>query len=304
MATMGRVLMSFSKFSSLEAFIKVAELSSFSRAAEEMDVSKSYISRQIWHLESRLSIQLFIRTTRSVTLTALGKNFYQRIKLSLEQIDEAERAVVDLQEIPQGSLKVTAAGAFGETFVVGAAVEFMKLYPLIKVDLYFTDRVVDMVNEGYDLAIRSGVLEDSLLIARRITSRNIVLCASPAYIEQYGQPKTLDDLSQHNCLLGSSTSWHVKNTDGKDIQYNVTGNWRSNNGYALMQACLNHLGIIQLPEFYSKQALESGQLVELLPEHRPKDNGVWAVYPSNRHLSAKVKLFIEHLIAYCQKSHP
>lgn len=296
--------MSLSKFSGLESFIKVAELGSFSRAAESLDVSKSYVSRQVGQLEARLSVQLFVRTTRSVTLTTLGQTFYQRIKQSLAQIDEAEQAVVDLQEIPQGSLKVTLAGAFGENFVVPAAVEFMKIYPNLKVDLHFSDRMIDIVSESYDLAIRSGVLDDSSLIARRITSRKILLCASPAYLAKYGTPTNLDELNQHNCLMGSNESWHLKDIAGQDIQFSISGNWRSNNGYALMQACLNHLGIVQLPEFYSRSAVDEQKLVEILSEYQPKDDGVWAIYPSNRHLSAKVRLFVDHLINYCRQTHP
>jgi DNA-binding transcriptional LysR family regulator len=294
--------MSLNKFNGLESFIKVAELGSFSHAADNMGVSKSYVSRQVGQLETRLSVQLFVRTTRSVTLTTLGQSFYQRIKQSLDQIDEAEQAVVDLQEVPKGTLKVTLAGAFGEQFVVPAAVEFMTLYPNLKVNLNFSNNMIDIVSEGYDLAIRSGVLDDPSLIARRIISRKLLLCASPAYLTKNGFPATLDELIHHNCLLGSKEAWDVKNTDGKDIQFNVSGNWRSNNGYALMQACINHLGIVQLPEFYCIESIQQQKLIEILPQCQPKDNGVWAIYPSNRHLSAKVRLFVDYVIAYCQKA--
>ena len=289
------------KLNNLESFIKVAELSSFSRAADDMQVSKSYVSRQVGQLEARLGIQLFIRTTRSVTLTALGTTFYQHIKLSFEQIDEAEQAIVDLQEIPQGVLKITLAGAFGENYVVPATVELMNLYPKLKIDLYFSDRVVDIVNEGYDLAIRSGTLSDSSLIARRITSRNLILCASPTYVKKHGKPDTLDQLKGHNCLLGSTNTWLLKQDGGKEVQLNVSGNWRSNNGYALMQASINHLGIAQLPEFYCDEAIKNNRLVEVLSEHSPQDNGIWAIYPSNRHLSAKVRVFVDYLINYCKQ---
>ena len=288
--------MSNARLDSLDTFVHVAECKNFSRAADAMGVSKAHVSRQITRLEARLGVQLLRRSTRSVTLTPQGQAFYQRVRESLSSIDEAERAVMDLQETPRGTLYMTVAGVFGENYLVPAAAEFMHEYPELSVNIDFTDRQVDLINEGYDVAIRSGVLEDSSLVARRITSRKIVTCASPDYLARHNAPKRVGDLKHHNCLIGSIPYWHFRGSDGKHQHVSVSGNWYSNNGYALLQAAQNGLGIAQLPEFYLHDALATHRLQSVLDEFQPTDNGVWAVYPRNRHLSPKVRLFVEFLI--------
>lgn len=289
-----------SKLDGLDIFVKVAELGNFSAAAEQLQVSKAHVSRQVSRLETRLGVQLFERSTRKVALTELGEAFYLRTRDNLQALEEAQRSVMDLQEMPQGNLRIAAAGLFAERHVAPAAASFMQRYPELNIELNFSDRMVDLIGEGFDLAIRSGMLKDSSLVARRITSRRIMLCASPAYLQQYGQPQCLEDLKQHNCLQGASASWHFKTAQGRNTEYKVQGNWNSNNGYAVLQAGLQGLGLLQLPEFYVQEAIDQQQLVCLLESFEPKDNGIWAVYPSNRHLSAKVRLFVEHLIEQCE----
>lgn len=284
------------RLDNLDTFIKVAELKGFSKAAREMKVSKAHVSRQINRLEERLGVQLLRRSTRNVVLTELGEAFYLRVKNSLDSLDDAERAVMDMQESPRGKLRITTAGAFGEKYVAPAAAEFMLKYNDLSVDLDFTDRSVDLITEGFDLAIRSGVLQDSSLIARRIASRMLFVCASPEYIEQHGKPEVITDLKKHNCLLSSLSTWHFIDERGKGNQVKVEGNWYSNNAYATMQAAIHGAGLAQLPEFYVHKALDDGSLVSCLDEFQPTDNGIWAVYPSNRHLSPKVRMFVDLLI--------
>ncbi|AKH69558.1 transcriptional regulator, LysR family [Spongiibacter sp. IMCC21906] len=282
------------KWEGIEAFVSVAQRQSFSKAATELGVSRSHISKQIAQLEARLDAQLLLRTTRSVSLTEVGQAFYLRCQDILNTLDEAEQAVVDLQERPRGRLRITLAGAFGEEFIAPAAAQFMSENPGLAVELDFTNRITDLITEGYDLAIRAGTLKDSSLIARRICNRSLVTCASPHYLKRYGQPENIAALVNHNCLVGTLNSWRFR--DGqRNFDVRVSGDWHSNNGRALVHASIANLGIVQLPDFYAKDAIDQGLLTPILEEYKPTDTGVWAVYPHNRHLSAKVRLFVNFL---------
>lgn len=261
-----------------------------------LKVSKAHISRQVSRLEARLGVQLFRRSTRSVTLTTQGEIFYLRVRDSLASLEDAEQALIDDQEVPRGCLRITVAGVFGESYLAPAVAEFILGYPELSVFIDFTDRQVDLINEDYDFAIRSGVLEESNLIARRITSRQLFTCASPEYLQQHSTPNNLADLKEHNCLIGSTPFWHFKDMDGEHQHVQVSGNWQCNNGYALLQAAQSGVGIVQLPEFYLHGALSEARLCRVLDPFQPTENAVWAVYPKNRYLSPKVRLFIEFLI--------
>lgn len=282
------------KWEGIEAFVSVAQHQSFSKAAQELGVSRSHISKQIAQLESRLDAQLLLRTTRSVSLTEVGQAFFLRCQDILNTLDEAEQAVIDLQERPRGNLRLSVAGAFGEDFIAPAAAAFMAENPGLAVELDFSNRVVDLITEGYDLAIRAGRLKDSSLIARRICNRRLVTCASPKYLKRYGTPESVSALVNHNCLVGTLSTWRFKE-GSRHFDLKVSGDWHSNNGRALVHAAIADLGIVQLPDFYASVAIESGQLVPILEQFLPTDTGVWAVYPHNRHLSAKVRLFVSFL---------
>ncbi len=284
-----------SKWDQYEAFVKVVEHKGFSAAADKMEVSKSYISRQISGLENRLGAQLLNRTTRKVTLTELGGSFYSHCKDLLGNLEFAEQAVMDMQARPIGTLRITAVGVFAEDYVVPVAIEYMKAYPDIRVDIDFSDRAIDLVAEGFDLAIRSGVLPDSSLKARKIVPRNLKICASPHYLSEHGIPGRISDLHQHNCLVGSNTTWRIKD-DEHHYDFKVEGSWRSNNGRALKRAALSGLGIVQLPELYLRDDIEAGRLRSILDKYNPVDPMYWAVYPYNRHLATKVRLFIDLLV--------
>lgn len=282
------------RWENIEAFVRVVECGSFSRAAELMAVSKSHISRQISGLENRLDAQLLNRTTRKVTLTEVGKAFYLRCNDILNTLEDAEQAVIDLQEKPRGRLRITVAGAFGEDFITPAAVDFMQRHPGLSIELEFTNRLVDLISEGYDLAIRAGTLKDSSLIARRIANRELLICGAPEYFERQGRPESIADLINHNCLLGTLPTWRFRE-GSRNFDLKVEGNWRSNNGRALLHAARAGLGLTQLPTFYIRQDLDNGLLETVLDEFRPIDTAIYAVYPHNRHLSAKVRLFVNYL---------
>jgi len=282
------------RWESIEAFVRVVDCQSFSKAAETMGVSKSHISRQVSRLENRLDAQLLIRTTRKITVTEVGQAFYLRCSEILTTLEESEQAVVDLQEKPRGRLCITVAGAFGEDFITPAAVEFMQQNHGLTIELDFTNRLVDLISEGFDLAIRAGKLKDSSLIARRIANRELIICAAPKYFEQYGKPESIASLVNHNCLVGTLHTWRFRE-GARNFDLRVEGNWRSNNGRALLHAARSGLGITQLPSFYVKQDIENGILHTVLDDFKPIDTAVYAVYPHNRHLSAKVRLFVNYL---------
>jgi DNA-binding transcriptional LysR family regulator len=282
------------RWESIEAFERVVRFNSFSRAAEDLGVSRSHISRQISALENRLDAQLLLRTTRKVTATEVGQAFYLQCQELMRNLEEAEQAVQDLQARPRGILRVSVAGAYGEDFIAPAAIEFMQLHSDLTVELNFSNRLIDLISEGYDLAIRAGTLKDSSLIARRISSRKLLTCASPAYLERHGTPVNIHALTNHNCLLGTLETWRFRE-NGRNFDLRVNGSWRSNNGRALLQAARADLGLVQLPTFYLEEAIASGELVTVLDGFNPTDTGVWAVYPHNRHLSAKVRLFVNFL---------
>ena len=282
------------RWESIEAFERVVRLGSFTRAAEDLGVSRSHVSRQINALENRLDAQLLLRTTRKVSTTDVGQAFYLQCREVLDNIEEAERAVLDLQARPRGILRVTVAGAFGEDFIAPAALDFMALHKDISVELNFSNRLLDLISEGYDLAIRAGTLKDSSLIARRISSRKLLTCASEQYLQRNGSPGTIHALTNHNCLLGTLDTWRFQE-NGRHQDLRVSGNWRSNNGRSLLRAARAGLGLVQLPSFYLDEDIKSGALVPVLQDNNPTDTGVWAVYPHNRHLAAKVRLFVNFL---------
>jgi DNA-binding transcriptional LysR family regulator len=286
--------MSTHQWDGIEAFVRVVHFGSFSRAAEDLGVSRSHISRQITRLENRLDAQLLLRTTRTVSVTDVGNAFYLRCSDIVTSMEEAEQAVLDLQERPRGILRVTVAGAFGEDFIAPAALEFMRQHQGLEVELEFSNRLIDLISEGYDLAIRAGTLKDSSLIARRIGNRKLLTCAAPEYLARSGTPPSIHALANHNCLLGTLQTWRFRE-DSKNFDLPVTGNWRSNNGRSLVHAALSGLGLVQLPSFYLEQHIAEGRLQVVLDEFNPTDAGVWAVYPHNRHLSAKVRLFVNFL---------
>lgn len=281
----------------IREFVYVAESGSFTQASKKMVISTAQVSRQISALEKRLNIKLFYRTTRKVSLTEEGHIFYQHCRGVLDALDAAEQAITNLQSKPQGKIKLTAPVTYGEQQILPLVNNFMELYGDVEVAANLTNQQVDLIEEGYDLAIRLGKLSDSSLIAKKLGTRTHYVCASPAYLEKYGVPHSLSELNQHSCLLGTLDYWHFKDA-GRDKSIRVSGRLRYNSGYALVDAALKGLGIVQLPNYYIKQHLTQGNLVTLLDNFRAPDDGIWAVYPQNRHLSPKIRLLVDYLAAH------
>lgn len=284
------------RWEGLDEFVAVAECGQFSAAAERLGLSTSQVSRQVARLEDRLQSRLFYRSTRRVALTEAGQTFLQHCQRLQDAREEALRAVSDLSAEPKGLLRMTCAVAYGERFIVPLVTEFMTRHRQLKVDIVLSNRTLDIVHEGLDLAVRLGRLQDSQLVATRLAPRQLYLCAAPAYLQRYGQPHSLSELSQHNCLVGSSDLWNFQ-LDGRDASLRVQGNWRCNSGQAVLDAALRGLGLCQLPDYYVSEHLRSGALVALLNPLQPPNTAVWALYPQQRHLSPKVRQLVDFLKA-------
>ncbi len=278
----------------ISEFVYVAENESFTLAAKKMDISTAQVSRQISALEKRLNIKLFYRTTRKVSLTEEGRIFYQHCRGVLDGLEAAELAVTNLQSKPQGKIKLTAPVTYGEQQILPLVNDFMQQHSDIEVAAFLSNQQVSLVEEGYDLAIRIGKLSDSSLIAKKLGSRTNYLCASPDYLSRQGLPHSLSELSQHSCLLGTLDYWHFKEA-GREKNIRVKGRVRYNSGYGLVDAALKGLGIVQLPDYYVQPYIDSGELITLLDNFREPEEGVWALYPQNRHLSPKIRLFVDYL---------
>ncbi|WP_019029934.1 LysR family transcriptional regulator [Colwellia piezophila] len=278
----------------ISEFVYVAENESFTLASKKMAISTAQVSRQISALEQRLNIKLFYRTTRKVSLTEEGRIFYQHCRSVLDGLDAAERAITNLQSKPQGKIKLTAPVTYGEKQILPLVNNFIKQYSDVEVSAYLSNRQIDIVEEGYDLAIRLGKLGDSTMMAKKLGSRANYVCASPHYVEQHGIPHSISELNKHSCLLGTSDHWHFRDS-GREKSIRVTGRLRYNSGYSLTDAALKGLGIVQLPDYYVEQYIQSGKLITLLDNYRAPDEGIWAVYPQNRHLSPKIRLLVDYL---------
>ncbi|MBO1898441.1 LysR family transcriptional regulator [Shewanella sp. BF02_Schw] len=282
------------KWEGIFEFVAVAETDSFTVAGKRLSISTAQVSRQISQLENRLNTKLFYRTTRKVSLTEEGTVYYQHCRQVLNSLDEAERAISSLKDKPQGLIRITAPVTYGEKFIMPIVIDFMQQYPDIEVICELTNQQLDLVDGGYDLAIRLGRLTNSTMMAKRLTSRSQYVCAAPSYIAKYGTPYALSELSQHNCLIGSQSHWHFVE-QGKPKAVKVHGSLACSSGLSLLNAAICGLGIVQLPGYYVNDAITEGELVVLLaPFQQPKE-GIWALYPHNRHLSPKVRLLVDKL---------
>ncbi len=285
----------------IEAFTEVVRLGSFSAAARHLNVSASHISRLIVKLEQHLGTQLLYRTTRKVRLTDAGRVYYEQCRHLFEGFREAEAAINDLQSSPRGVLKITAGYTFGERYIVPLLNDFMQLHPQLEVHLHLTNRRVDLVEEGYDLAIRVGPMEDSSLIARKLWTREEIIVGSPEYLAKWGEPVQLQDLTKHECLIGSRDRWFFFD-NGVRKEIRVKGRLRANSGNALLDAALKGIGLVQLPAYYITDYLETGRLKSVLDDFAYRDSAVWVVYPQHRHLSSKVRMFIDYLVENIERN--
>lgn len=281
----------------ISEFVYVAESESFTKASKKLGISIAQVSRQVNALEQRLNIKLFYRTTRKVSLTEEGQVFYQHCRGVLDGLDAAQRAVTNLQSKPQGKIKLTAPVTYGEQQILPLVNNFMMQYKDIEVTAYLSNQQVDLVDEGFDLAIRLGTLSDSSMMAKKLAERTSYVCASPAYLEKYGIPHSLSELEKHSCLLGTRDYWHFSDA-GKEKSIRVQGRLRCNSGFGLVNAALKGLGIVQLPDYYINEHLNNGSLVTLLDNYKIPDEGIWAMYPQNRHLSPKIRLLVDYFLTH------
>jgi DNA-binding transcriptional LysR family regulator len=292
-----------SRWDLMQSFVQVVDAGSFSAAAGRLRVSKSLLSKNVSRLERHLGTQLLIRTTRRLNPTDAGAALYQKCERIFNDLEEAEQSVLSLDVKPRGHLRVVCTDILGEQYIAKAAAEICALHPQLKVDVHVTMRLVDLVAEGYDLAIRYGELIDSSLKARKVYELPHVVCASPRYFAKHGRPVAIDDLREHNCIVATfdpCATWYFK-VDGRDVPVDLQGNWRSNSGSALITAAVEGVGICRLPLLYVREFLESGRLVPILEEFRSDPLPVWMVYPNARYVPAKVRLFIDYFCANIER---
>ncbi len=288
------------RVTSLSVFVKVVEGSSFAAAARHFGLSPAMVSKHIVSLEERLGARLLNRTTRQVSPTEIGREFYERSTRILADLDEAEQAASALQAMPKGLLRLNGPLSFGIRHLAPAIIDYLAACPEAAIDVTLSDRVVDLVDEGFDLAIRIARLADSSLIARRIAPCRIVACAAPAYLKKHGAPRRPADLTAHNCLGYSYAAlrneWRFTGPDGAE-SVRIAGRLNANNGDVLRLAALRGEGIVIQPTFLIGDDLASGELVSILPGFVPDELVIQAVYPHSRHLSVKVRSFIDFLVA-------
>ncbi|RFA31405.1 LysR family transcriptional regulator [Alkalilimnicola ehrlichii] len=281
-------------------FVAVAEANSFTAAAERLGLSTALVSRRVQGLERRLSLRLFYRTTRKVSLTAEGALYYGHCRQALNALADAERAMGRLKDTPQGLVKLTAPVTYGEKYVLPLVNEFLVRYPEVSVTANLTNQPIDLIEGGYDLAIRLGKLSSSSLIAKRLSSRTHYVCAAPAYLERHGAPHTLAELAHHNCLRGNYNYWRFQD-QGRETTVRVRGRVTYNSGIGLLEAALKGIGLVQLPNYYVEPYLRSGELVSVLEPFQEADEGVWAVYPQSQHLSPKIRRLVDYLAEHLPK---
>ncbi len=277
----------------IEEFVAVAVTGSFQGAARSLRVSTSHVSRAVQRLESRLGLQVMLRTTRKVTLTETGRSLLDPLRRLIQDRDET-MAAASGGTIASGELRITCSVGIGERFIAPIVRDFAVEHPQLEITLDLSNRLVDLVGEGYDLAIRTGNLVDSSLLGTRIGTRRLLVAAAPDYLERRGSPPSPAQLADHDCLVGTATVWHFT-VNGKDMVIHPRPRWRCNSGLAVTEAAVAGLGICQLPAFYVSDAIATGRLTPVLEPFRRADEPIWAVHSQPRHLSPKVRLLIDRL---------
>ncbi len=286
----------------MAAFVRIVETGSLSRAAEQMGIAKSAVSRRLVELEDRVGVQLLQRTTRASQLTEAGRSYYERALQILADVTELNTSVSDTQTKLQGELKVALPLTFGLQHLAPIINAFADEHPDLSIHLDFSDRQVDLVEEGFDLAVRIADLEDSTHIARRLAPIRMILCAAPSYLAKHGKPKTLDDLRTHQTLqytLNSGTGWRFEAANGKAKNVRIRPKIVANNGEYLREAAIAGHGIARLPTFIVWEALAAGTLKRVLPRQAISPLNAFAIYPQTRHLSHRVRALIDRLVESC-----
>lgn len=289
-----------SRFEDIEAFVAVVETGSFTAAAERLAADKSAVSRRVSALEKRLDAQLLQRSTRRLSMTDAGRGFYDRGARLLADLEEAESSVMQAEGRLSGVLRVALPLSFGVRHMHEPIAAFSALHPDVRFELDLNDRRVDLIQEGVDLALRIGRLKDANLIARKLFDVQTILCASPDYLERYGAPRDFTDLADHRCLVYSNLPeperWVATDASGERVDVRVGVHLQSSNGDFLTEAAIEGMGVIFQPEFLVGDSIRRGHLRQLLPELQLPRTPAYAVYPPTRHLSYRVRAFIDFLV--------
>jgi DNA-binding transcriptional LysR family regulator len=289
------------RFTGMAVFAKVVESASFAAAARHFDMSPAMVSKHVRTLEERLGVRLLNRTTRHVSATEVGQNYYERCLRILGELEDAERAAGDLQAAPRGLLRVTTSVSFGAHQLAPAIADYLVAYPDVAIDLSLHDNYVDLLEERIDLAIRLGQLSDSSLIAKKLYAVEMILCASPTYLAAHGTPQKPRDLVKHNCLIytyAAPRAWtFTDQKTGKEEVVRISGRLMANSGDALLAFALKDTGVVLGPDFLVADELRAGRLIRLLPGYKTQETPVYAVYPHSHYLSAKTRTFIDFLAA-------
>lgn len=283
----------------LTLFALVVEAKSFNKAAQLAGISSAALSKKISHLEEELEVQLLYRTTRQLKLTEAGEIFYNHAKSIRTQVNDAVSEVTSFSTGLTGKIKMTVPTISGEALLAKIVSDFCQLHPNLSVEMRLENRFIDLIAEGQDLAIRTGELSDSSLIAKLLIKSNWVVCCTPDYIAKHGEPTVIDDLKNHNCFAYTHQAkgaydWHFRRGD-KKMSVKISGNFATNNSEALRKAALQGYGIVYVPRFCVYDNLMSGKLVAILPDYTPRALGIYAVYPYSKHQSQKLKLLIDHI---------
>ncbi len=287
-------------------FIAVVKAESFAGAARSLGITSSAVSKQIQNLEQDLQVKLLHRTTRNVSVTEEGAVYYERAARALDDLQEAQEQIYELKSRPRGRLKVSFPQSLGTKYFGQAIASFAAMYPEVELDVSLDERFVDIVNEGFDLAVRIGSLKDTSLIARRMASCPFVICASVGYLETHGTPQEPDDLVHHNVLAFTGNSglheWRYQDGAGQIGQVNLGGNLKADSGDILCSAALKGVGIAILPIFYVAEHLKNQELHAVVTDYitSPKRD-IYAVFQPNRFQSTRQRLFVDHLISTCKQ---
>jgi len=294
-------------FGAIPVFVAVVEQGGFSSAAQVLGISKSAVSKRIGLLEQHLGVKLLQRTTRKISLTEAGEHYFAHAKVAHGAAKDAEDAVTQLQGEPQGRLRINAPMSFGRLHLAPLIPKFLARFPKINIDLVMDDKHVDLVGDGFDVAIRAGVLPDSSLIARKLAPLNSVICASPGYLKKQGHPSTPEQLEDHNCLLYSYAnqlnSWTLMDHKESHV-IEVSGNYQVNNSEALREALMQDMGVARLPTFVAAADIESGALVQVLPEYKMPHITIYALFLERQYMPAKVRVFLDFVIEYLGGERP
>jgi DNA-binding transcriptional LysR family regulator len=285
------------KFMAINAFVRVAEDKGFTAAAKKLGVSVSAVTKSVARLEQDLGAQLFNRTTRRIALTDYGQEFYDRCAPLLTALEEAETTVRESNAVPRGRVRAVMPNSFGRVTVAPALPIFLERYPDVVLELQFSDSPIGFIEEGIDLAVRTGELSDSRLVKRLLTQGSQVTVAAPSYLARHGTPKKPQDLHDHNCVISRfGPEWTFKEKNGKDLSVRVAGNLMVLNGDVMREAVVAGAGVAQATWWLFRKDLEAGRVVEILPDYTKRGSPVSVLYPANRHLPAKVRVFIDFLV--------